>query len=120
MKRSKKILDWLNKELGFSGAVLILILVIVLAYSYNKRIDLDKKQAYTTGTSLGIKKGVRGTRNLTYEFKIAGKYYDGSVPEEFCKKCLKPCCDSGSVVFVKYQYDDPENNTLLAEDPNLK
>ena len=120
MKHSEKIWGWLNKEVGVGGAIGIVILVIFWASGIFKKTDLDRKQAYTTGTSLCIKKGVRGHLRLVYEFEINGKLYEGRVPSEFCDKCLNKCCDSGSVVFVKYQYDDPEINTLLAEDPNSK
>ncbi len=117
MKRSKKIYDWLNKEVGVGGSIGILILVIFWVLGTNKKIDLDRKQAYTTGTSLGIKKGVRGNLRLHYEFIVAKKYYFGRMPQEFCNKCLNKCCDSGAIVFIKYQHDNPYNNKLLIKRP---
>jgi hypothetical protein len=117
MKRSDKVYEWLNREIGVRGAIGILLLTMILAYSYNKVIDRDRKASYTIGMSLGVRKESKGSRYLHYEFKVDGKFYYGSVPEGFCYETNKRFCDSGTTVFVKFQYDNPDNNTLIEKKP---
>lgn len=117
MTKSDKIYDWLNNKIGLPTGFVILLVVILFAYKYNQRIELDRKQATTYGISLGVKKGSKGTLRLHYEFKVDKKFYYGFVPEGFCKGANQRFCDSGEVVYVKFQYDNPDNNTLIEKEP---
>ncbi|MBS4064262.1 MAG: hypothetical protein KGZ74_06860 [Chitinophagaceae bacterium] len=117
MNKSDKIFNWLNTKIGLTNALVLLLFITLLAYEYNKRIDLDRKQATTLGISVGVKKISKGSRYIFYEFRVDGKLYHGLMPEEFCFKSNKRFCDSGETVYVKFQYDNPDNNTLIEKEP---
>jgi hypothetical protein len=101
---------------GWGNLILICILIFFLIEGIVKTNNRRENTSYAIGISEGIKKGVRGTRNLYYYFKVDGVAYSGNVPEEFCKKC-NDCCVIGDTVQVRYETDNPKNNDLVVSIP---
>ena len=113
-----KLTKYFREKIGWSSVAILAIFAILLIYVVVKKKRLLKKSVYTTGISEGRKKEVRGSIYLHYVFTVDGKNYKGSVTTDFCDECTNKCCDSGSIVFVRYERNNPSNNDLVKEIPD--
>jgi len=95
--------------------VFLCFFAFLIIYSLLRKHERIQNAAYVRGTSLGIKRGVRGTYNLYYAFTINKTKYVGSYPTKVCKSC--DCCDSGKSVIVRIENGKPENNDVVSKLP---
>ncbi len=108
----KKVFD----KIGLTGIIAILTFTCIFIYGKFEDSQLANNTAYTKGISLGINKGVRGSRYLYYSFTVDNVNFKSHVSTDFCKDC-NSCCIAGDTVIVKYQGDDPQNNGLVTQLP---
>ncbi len=113
-----KMTSWIKTNLNGSNLLLLLILLAIVFYSVNRRINREINGVFIEGISDGIQKGSRGSLRLRYRFIVDNVEYSGSVPESFCEKCENQCCDSGAIVVVRYEYNNPKNSDLVVSNPN--
>jgi hypothetical protein len=105
------------KKIGGWGTVFLLVILLIFAVDgLFKTHQRTTNSLYIVGTSEGVKKGVKGTRNLHYYFIVDGVKYWGSVPAEICRDC-DDCCEIGDMVQVRYEQGNPENNDLVLSIP---
>lgn len=114
MKKS----SWIENSFNGSNVLLLLILFGIAVYSINSLINRRNNGVFTEGISEGVKKRTRGNLRLHYRFIVDNIEYSGSVPDTFCEECANQCCNSGTVVIVRYEYDNPENSDLVVSNPN--
>lgn len=117
-KMKQKIIIWIKDKIGWQNGLIILVFIIVMLYSLNRKTERKNNAVYIEGISDGIQKGVRGNLDLHYHFMVDNIKYDGFVPDTFCDKCKNNCCDSGTLVIVRYEYGTPNNNDLVVSNPN--
>ncbi|HVM89917.1 MAG TPA: hypothetical protein VMT76_17145 [Puia sp.] len=115
---NQKLIFWVKDKIGWQNGLLITIFLIVILYSVNKKKNLINNAVYTNGISDGLQKGARGHIYLHYHFLVDNVEYKGDVPETFCEKCKNNCCDSGTLIIVRYEYENPKNNDLVVSNPN--
>ena len=111
-----KAFNYLLDKLGWGKMLFILIFVIVLAYIATRTIKKDVNSEYVRGVSLGVRNGSKGQIFLEYTFRIKDSTYRGNVTDSFCDEC-KDCCVKGSVVIVRYEDGNPQNNNLVVHIP---
>jgi hypothetical protein len=114
----QKLIFWIKDKIGWQNGLIILVFIVVMLYSLDRKIERKNNAVYVEGISDGIQKGVRGTLNLHYHFMVDNIKYNGFVPDTFCDKCKNNCCDSGTLVIVRYEYGTPNNNDLVVSNPN--
>jgi hypothetical protein len=114
----QKLISWIKDKIGWQNGLIIFVFIVVMLYSLDRKIERKNNAVYVEGISDGIQKGVRGTLNLYYHFRVDNIKYDGFVPDTFCDKCKNNCCDSGTLVIVRYEYGNPNNNDLVVSNPN--
>jgi hypothetical protein len=102
---------------GWANFIGVLILIVGISYGIIRKQIRINKSCFVIGESEGLKKGVKGNIHLYYFFKVDGILYEGSVPNNFCKKC-KSCCDIGETVLVRFQSGNPKNSDLVESLPN--
>jgi hypothetical protein len=110
--------SWIQNNLKGNNIILLLILIAILFYGLNRSLNRENNGVFVEGISDGIHKGAKGSLSLRYHFVVDNVEYSGSVPSEFCKQCKNLCCDSGSIVVVRYEYNNPENSDLVVLNPN--
>lgn len=103
------------KKVGKASTWIIFIIVVIILYvtQIQKVNDLKSASEFTNGTITGINKVAKGTRYVHYTFTVDRRKYEGSVSVSYCDKCSTGCCNTGTVVRVRYERNNPENNDLV-------
>jgi hypothetical protein len=112
------LISWIQNNLKGNNIILLLILIAILFYGLNRSLNRENNGVFVEGISDGVRKGSRGSTYLHYHFVVDNVEYSGFVPSEFCKQCESQCCDSGSIVVVRYEYSNPNNSDLVVSNPN--
>ena len=99
------------KKAVWTGVVILILGVFV--YERTKVTSRVKNAAYTQGEVLRIEKIVKGSKYVKYSFSVDNKVYTGFEDIDFCKDCNYQCCESGAKVTVRYDAEDPSNNSLM-------
>ena len=93
------------------------IIVITLYVTQIRKVnDLGNASEFTNGVITGVNKVAKGSKYVHYTFKVAGRKYQGSVSVSYCDKCPAGCCNTGAIVRVRYEHNNPENNDLVYDE----
>ena len=95
--------------------VVVIAVIAVFAYERSKINNRVKNAFYAEGNIIGIVESAKGSKYVKYSSSVNGKVYTGSVNTGFCDDCKDECCESGRIVKVRYDSQDPNNSDLVKE-----
>ena len=109
----QKFEDWYEKQVGWSGTIMIGIMLGLALWGQVERINLRSNPAYTKGILTARHEGAKGSWYWEFAFYAGQNGYKSSVPILDCIDC-----NVGDSVIVRYQFDNPDNNGLVSKEPS--